>query len=126
MRKVYFIHENTKPISIKDNFLKNGTTLKSNHYIQIATDYVCAVGYINTEDENDPNCDSAYETIYDHDGPDDYPNIELTNFIPGLLFETYEEGCKVLAKILSARTENDAKILETFKTLSEKYPEALI
>jgi len=123
MKKVYFIHENTKPIKIKDN---NIETLKNDHYIQIATNYICTIGYIETEDEKDPNCDTAYETIYDHDRDDSYPNIELTNFIPGVWFETYEEGCKVLAKILRARTENDTKILETFNTLAEKYPEAII
>lgn len=114
MKKVFMIHENTKPIKVMDS------------YIQLATDYVCCVGYIQTEDEKDSTEGSEYEPIFGHDGVEDYPNVELNQYIPGLWFETYEEGCKVLTKILQARTDNDATILATFKELAEKYPEALI
>jgi len=125
MKKVYMIHENTKPISIRVSY--NSTPLKKiNKNVQLATDFVCCVGYIYTEDEKDPNTVFDFEPIYDHDGVEDYPNLELNQYIPGLWFETYEEGCKVLTRILKARTENDANILATFNELAEKYPEALI
>ena len=123
MKKVFIIHENTKPIRLTN--LSNKPQ-NSDLYVQIATDYVCCVGYIKTSDEKDPFEGQEYEEIYDHDGEYDYPNVELHNYLDGVWFETYEEGCKVLVKILQARTENDITILETFKELAEKYPEALI
>ncbi len=117
MKKVYIIHENTKPIKIGER------------YVQIATDYVCCDGYIETEDEKDPNEGCEYEPVYMYKTKGSLlgeANVELNNFIQGIWFETYEEGCKVLAKILQARTENDVTILASFKALAEKYPEALI
>lgn len=90
------------------------------------TDYVCTVGYIHTADEKNNSFGQEYEPIYMYADEMGKPNVELDNYIQSVWFETYEDGCKVLVKILKARTENDLKILETFNNLSEKYPEALI
>ncbi len=116
MKKVFIIHENTKPIKIGSS------------YIQIATDFVCTVGYIQDEKDKDPNCDESHEAVYMHDAQpkSKFGNVELDNFLKGIWFETYEEGCKVLTKILHTRTMNDNTILGTYNKLVEKYPEAII
>jgi len=117
MKKVYIIHENTKPIKVGER------------YIQIATDYVCTVGYIEMEDEKDPNEGSEYEPVYMYKTKGSLlgeANVELNNFIPGEWFETYEQGIGALAKILKVRTTNDINILSTYNGIAEKYPEALI
>ena len=114
MKKVFMIHENTKPIAIGEK------------YVQLPTNYVCCVGYMRTEEEKDPNDIYEYEPIFDHHGEDGHPIGELNQFIPGLWFETYEAGCKVLTRILQARTDNDITIVSTYNELAEKYPEALI
>jgi len=111
MKKVFMIHENTKPIEIKGK------------YIQLATDFVVTVGWIKTEDEKDPNCDEAFESIY----TDNIEfAVELNQYLPGVYFDTYEEGCRVLVKILRDRTVNDATILKTFNELAEQFPEAVV
>ena len=111
MKKVYMIHENTKPILIKGK------------YVQLVTDFVVTSGWIKTEDEKDPNCDEAFESIYT-----DNTKFagELHQYLPGVFFDTYEEGCKVLVKILRYRTNNDLTIRKTYNDLVEKYPEAAI
>ena len=111
MKKVFMIHMNTKPIQIKDKF------------IQLATDFVVTIGWIKTEDEKDPRCDEAYEAIYTDNT--EYA-AELNQYLPGIYFDTYEEGCRVLVKILRDRTINDATILDTYNELVEQFPEAAI
>ena len=125
MKKVFIIHENTKPIRL--SFKASTKAIKkTDRYVQLATDFVCCVGYIHTSEEKDSMIGQEYEPVYMYEDADGQPNVELENFIQGVWFETYEEGCKVLTRILKARVENDAKILSTFTELAEKYPEALI
>jgi len=112
MKKVFIIHENTKPIKIGER------------YIQLATDYVCCDGYVREGD--DSNSTLSFEDVYMYEDTKGQPNVELDNFLKGIWFETYEEGCKVLTKILHTRTMNDNTILGTYNKLVEKYPEAII
>lgn len=105
------IHENTKPILIKGK------------YVQLATNFVVTSGWIKTEDEKNPNCEEAFDSIYAFD--EEY-STEINQYLPGVFFDTYEEGCKVLVKILRDRTNNDLTIRKTYDELVEKYPEAAI
>ena len=117
MRKIFIIHENTSPIMV------------ANKFIQLATDYVCCVGYIHTDEEKDPDETYGYgevQPVYACDDAEHYSQVELNQYIPGLWFDTYEEGCKVLATVLQARMINEATIRSTYEELAEKYPEALI
>lgn len=101
VHEVFFIHKNTKPIKIEDR------------YVQLATDYVVARGYkFGYEDE-----------IYS----DKEMNCELTNFIPGLWWNTYEEGEKQLAKLMSCLISNyNGEMRDTFDRLKSKYPEYMV
>ena len=98
MKKIFFIHENTTPIEVKRRF------------VQLPTNYVVTVGYLIDNDER----------VFTREGN------ELRNFIPGMTFETYEEGCRILTKILKQRCQNDKDINETFEEMSKQFPEALI
>jgi len=112
MKKIYFIHENTSPIKVAGVF------------VQIPTDYVVAVGFIKTEEEIERSMDDEPEnTVYMYD---DVVSSELYNFLPGIVFDSYEEGCRVLVKILSTRTKNDKKINNTYLTLLDEFPEGLL
>lgn len=101
-KKIYFIHENTAPIKIDE------------HWVQIVTNYVLAVGYI---------IHGRKKCIYgDVDG-----NTTLINHIPGLVWDSYESGQKQLAKLMSSLMQNySTEIKDNFDRLKEKYPEMMI
>lgn len=101
VHEVYFIHQNTKPIKIEDR------------YVQLATDYVVARGYKVGYDE---------EIHADKD-----MNCPLQNYIPGLFWQTFEEGEKQLAKLMASLVYNySGDIKATYDRLKEKYPEYMV
>lgn len=101
VKEVYFIHQNTKPIKIE------------NRWVQVATDYVVARGYMNGK--SDEICASKDMSC------------ELENHIPGVYWDTYEAGERELARLMANIVTNySAKIKETFDILKEKYPEEML
>ena len=110
MKKVFMIHENTKPTKIKGVF------------VTLATDFVVTVGWIKTEEKDSETIDE-YTPIYMNETEH---SLELNQYLPGVYFDTYEEGCRALVKILGIRTRNDVKILETYKRLAEQFPESIL
>lgn len=106
------MHRNTKPFSFNKK------------YKDSIVDFVVTSGYILEESEKDPNCDSDHDNIYI---ADDYENaIPLTQEIPGLFFDTYEEGERALAKYLKGLTQNFEAIIKHRDELLKKYPESEI
>lgn len=102
MKKIYFIHENTKPYKVKDGFI-----------MHIPTDFVVTVGYV---------ADMSSRSIWANPGG----TFLLETPFEGLYFETQEEGEKVLLKYLRVRQVENIKITDTMKDLSHQYPEALL
>lgn len=101
MFKVYFIHENTKGVKV------------GNKYTQIPTDYVVTIGYKTKNDD----------TIYNSEDRD----FELHNRVPGVWWDTYDDGAKALTKLMKDMMiyySDDIK--KTFDKLKEKYPEMLV
>jgi hypothetical protein len=110
--EVYIIHENTAPIKIH----------KISKFKQLPTDYVVTTGWL---DANAPRGDHSMLC----DWPvfaSDTGGYTIDNYLSGVVFDTYEEGRKVLAQVLSQRVKNDATIYETFKELRDEYPELVI
>jgi len=113
MKKIYFIHENTSPIKVAGVF------------VQIPTDYVVTVGFIKTEEEIALSMgDEPKNTVYMYN--DNMARVELHNFLPGIVFDSYEEGCRVLVKILSTRIKYDKEINKTYLTLLDEFPEGVL
>jgi hypothetical protein len=119
MHQIFFIQEKIVSVEV------------SGQNIQITTDFVVSSGYVKRLKEetakNDvlmnllQHFDGNFSTIYDKEGKD-----RLTNYLPRVIFKTYEEGCKVLTTILAKRCSNDATIRETFDKLVKQYPEYAI
>ena len=112
MKKIFFIHEDTRPIKIGEYFK------------QIPTNYGVVGGYIMTDEDIDIDDDSdcSYEPVYAH--PD--RTCELENFFKNVFFDTFEEGQKTLTRFLSQRCHNDINIHTKFDILQNKYPEYTI
>ena len=113
MKKVYIIHENTKGMKLVDK------------YVQVVTGYVCCIGYLS-KIESDDAVLYEYDPIYMY--PDDLgqPNVELENKFPGLWFETYEEGAKVLTKFLHNTLSYYPEMKQISDMLSDRYPEVIV
>lgn len=89
------------------------------------TDFVVAVGYVAEDHEKDQYNPGDFDPVYSEDDNHEI-GVELDNFLPGVFFKTYEEGCKVLTKLLAVRCSHDINIRETFNRLVEEYPEYAI
>jgi hypothetical protein len=101
VKEVFFIHQNTRGVKV------------GNRYTQITTDYVCARGFK----------DGSSETIYN--SPD--KDFDLENAVPGVWWDSYEEGEKALASLLKeVVVEYSDNIKGNFDKLKEKYPEVMI
>jgi len=120
MKKVFFIHANTKP----GHLIETNSNLKTKYSFDIIYEYVSALGWVQEEQDKDPNTDSCYETIYGR--PDNHGECELFQVFPGLYFETFEQCQKYLTRYLHLLTQSYHSLLKQSSTLSEKYPEAVL
>jgi len=109
MKQIYFIHENTTPVKLA------GVNK------QMTTDFVVTTGYISEPHEKDNHNPGDYNPVYSKD-----KGVEFENYLPGVFFNSYEDGCKMLTKVLAVRCTYDVTIRETFDKLVSQYPECAV
>ena len=101
IKEVCFIYEHRAPIKI------------GNSTAYIVSDYAVASGFV-TDDSSDVFVSSDLMIVCD-------------NLIPGLWWDTYDEGERYLTKLLHVIDCNHTQnIMAALKSLKEKYPEQTI